>query len=67
MKTVWHWKNIFKSLATIVLVGAVCMSISYFMQLGYVSSLFIGAISGIVTAQICMAKWELYHFEYGGD
>lgn len=68
MKTVWHWNNILKTAAVVLLVAAWNMFLAVSIEfensdLAATFALFIGVVSGYAAVTVCMAKWELFHFE----
>lgn len=59
MKTVWHWKEIGKSFCVAILVAIIYSCIPLPDEVSFL----VGLVVGFISMVLCMAKWEMWHFE----
>lgn len=61
MKTVWHWNNIGKMVLVLIVAAILASFVSALLppSIGFIFGFGIGF--GVV--MLCMAKWEMWHFE----
>ena len=59
IKTIWHWKAIFKTLGLVLLAGAIVGFLPIPAALSFPVGMFAGAAAVIYGD----SKWEMYHFE----
>ena len=63
MRTVWHWKNMFKAALCVLLVPVVFYWISGLLYISEEDGIVFGSLIGMLTTLIVMNVWDLYHFE----
>ena len=65
VKTVWHWRNISRSICALIAVAS-AWSLIYTeldipkLAMGVIISMSLGGF----TSWFCMSKWPMWHFEW---
>lgn len=59
IKTVWHWKNIGKVSAVLLVVAILWAMVPVSPPVGVLGGMVIGSIA----TMICLDRWDCWHFE----
>lgn len=64
MRTVWNWRNLQKTAAASIGASAAWAAIAYRLDIDPTCAALFGVVVGVVSAQICLAIWPGWDFEW---